>query len=68
MRIRIDTVQDLKSFIKQSNVSNEAAIKAIEVAFTVWVLSDFSKDQLLEEIDVLTTKYNAIERPIFLFN
>jgi len=68
MRIRIDTVEDLKNFIKQNNVSNDMAIVALEKAFCVWVLSDFSKEQLLEEIDVLTTNYDAIERPIFLFN
>jgi len=68
MRIRIDSISDLKNFIKQNNVSNEIAVKSVEKALTVWILSDFTKEELLKEIDVFTTNYKTVERPIFLFN
>ena len=68
MRVRIDTLSDLKNFIRQNNVSNEIAVKAVEKALTVWILSDLTKEELLKEVDSFTTLYKTIERPIFIFN
>jgi len=67
MRVKITNKDDLKEFVNNNNVSHSAAVKAFEKALTVWCLSDLTKEELIEEIDVLTSKYKAVERPLFIF-
>ena len=68
-QIQITNTDDLMSFIKSDKVSTNQAANIVSKALDVLIISDFTKDQLIQHTQNFIDDFcldGATERPIFL--
>ena len=65
--IEIRNLRDLRYHLKRKVYSNKDLINIIESCLMVWVVNDYTNEQLIKIVEDLTSKYACIpDRPLFI--